>query len=1095
MILWTLVLVFETTWLPTSADVTNSTLVALIQSKHQKYCGRYNCITGNKTAEFSDDLPGRPYRFKTKSCPPCYECSCRWDCVIFGDCCPDLHIGPPLYSFQCLGVPFKTDYLVKYFVVTDCSPESENYSRDLADRCHSSQLDSLGERLVTARVTSAGVDANVTFMNRFCAECKGITSSVPWNILVECNDVPQPKEIASLKDFLSWANRFCWIGFVPPGQFNDQIRKCKVLESEIQSTCDETGYWHTYNTSIAEACSAYYNPLRTGKFRNIFCFLCNGFPEDSLTFPVKCEDFGLSWGIKAFSAILNFEATPEVEAASDRCKEEEYEDTMSNKCRRMLCPSLHQLRGGNCTSFLYSAHGIVFKLKIVLVPLVPLQISPILSNKTLINYMIRRIRDQRNLATLNMTVVSYVYDETKVKGNYEQEKQNDSSLANGIPLDPQDPGAASNNVTSTTQRTSVRSVKGVEVVAYVDVTALVTEPRITTRLISQLMDSLLAIQYEPVGILNEGRIVVFKSIPSIYFSPKAFNISGERLKSVLTDRFLGATSRKPASSIFLEIPSPHLYCPQVEFQENEYKRAPNGSLIIIPDSLHVCEPNYEITDSLKLRVCVDYLRQMWLNNATLSDNTTHYNFSSTDSSTYTMKILTSVCLGISLICLLICFITHCLFAEMRTLPGINLMFLTFSLFVSQTLYLFGAGATDDRVVCTVMGILIHYSWLVTFAWMNVCSFHVFRVFRNVFSALTLNDNKKIIVLEYALFSYIVPGTIVALHILVNYFSLGESSLGYNDDMTICFIKPGFVSIPSFAIPAGLTVLLSTAFFIFTCVVLHKTSKERSMVGIKESVPVFRFFKLASITGLSWLFGFLGAILKKEVLAYMFIILAGGQGLFVFLSFSFSRDICVKYASCLCCARKKKQSLSEIRSTALENISTDHTMRSEIKPPSSATIFQDVRIDSRRKSCPPCYECSCRWDCVIFGDCCPDLHIGPPLYSFQCLGVPFKTDYLVKYFVVTDCSPESENYSRDLADRVSQFSTRFSWRTVEDSLTFPVKCEDFGLSWGIKAFSAILNFEATPEVEAASDRCKEEEYEDTMSVRINAEECCAHHCTN
>ena len=584
---------------------------------------------------------------------------------------------------------------------------------------------------------------------------------------------------------------------------------------------------------------------------------------------------------------------------------------LQNMCRKILCPLLQKLSGENCTRFITSAHGIVFKLTIALIPLEPLVMSPILSN--IRRYLIKRIYDHREILTLNVTVVSYVYEtpQPEVKENCERQNQNGSGKAHGIVVNPSDPESAN---TASHQSTEPPK-QDVEIVAYVKITALVT-PSLTAR-ISDLEEGLLALQDEHL-VISETKCITFNSTPFIYFNPKEYNISNEGLRPVLTDRFNAPIPDLPPTTSFLEIPSPHLECPQIEFQEKEYERAMHDSVFVITDSIYIHEPNYEITESLKLRVCLDHLNQVIT--SALRDEAARSDGTSADTNTYVMQILTSVCLGVSLVCLLLCFLTHSLFAEMRTLPGINLMFLTSSLFVAHGLYLFGAGATDNRVVCVTMAILIHYSWLVAFAWMNVCSFHVFRVFRKLFYVLTFND-KKMILLRYMAFSYIVPAILIVLYILVHYFALEESSVGYSYEMSICFIKPGLLSIPFFALPAGLTVCFSTALFVYTSIILHKSSKERSALGINESVSIFRFFKLASMTGLSWLFGFLGAILKINVLAYIFIILAGGQGLFIFLSFSFSRQIWNKYVSCLCCARKRKEQLSEnIVSTVLENLS-------------------------------------------------------------------------------------------------------------------------------------------------------------------------------
>ena len=324
MILWTLVIIFEIRWLHASNDAVSNDVVTLIQFTHRKYCGEHNCTSVNNISEFSDSFSTFP--FKDPFCPPCHKCSCRYDCVIFGECCPDLYIGPPLYPFRCVGLPFMKNVIEKYFVVTDCSPTSKNYSRALAEKCHSFQLHRRRDRLVSPVVSSAGTETQVTFSNRFCAECHGISNAVPWKVVVQCEVFPKPNDMADFEGFTSWAANNCWVGFVVP---NNSIRKCMVLDTEIRSACNETGDWNPYNATIAKACSSYYNPMIREKFRNIFCFLCNGFPEDILQDQVQCpETPRLGWTIRPFSAILDFDTMPEF-ALSNQCKEAEYEDKIS----------------------------------------------------------------------------------------------------------------------------------------------------------------------------------------------------------------------------------------------------------------------------------------------------------------------------------------------------------------------------------------------------------------------------------------------------------------------------------------------------------------------------------------------------------------------------------------------------------------------------------------------------------------------------------------------------------------------------------------------------------------------------------------------
>jgi hypothetical protein len=49
-----------------------------------------------------------------------------------------------------------------------------------------------------------------------------------------------------------------------------------------------------------------------------------------------------------------------------------------------------------------------------------------------------------------------------------------------------------------------------------------------------------------------------------------------------------------------------------------------------------------------------------------------------------------------------------------------------------------------------------------------------------------------------------------------------------------------------------------------------------------------YFRLLLLTGITWMFGFLNEYFKSDVLDYCFIVLIGGQGIFLFAAFHAGR---------------------------------------------------------------------------------------------------------------------------------------------------------------------------------------------------------------
>ncbi len=254
----------------------------------------------------------------------------------------------------------------------------------------------------------------------------------------------------------------------------------------------------------------------------------------------------------------------------------------------------------------------------------------------------------------------------------------------------------------------------------------------------------------------------------------------------------------------------------------------------------------------------------------------------------TGKIMTGICLSCSLLFLLLTLLVYTFLKALHTVPGLNLILLTSSLFVAQVVYLFGAGTVATPTICTVIGVVIHYFWLVSFAWMNICCVHMYRVFTNLFSALDFADDKICVMLKYSAFAYGIPGLIVGTTLLTTFIMSDYKSIAYGGEY-LCFVAHGLVSILSFGIPAGLTVLTNSALLLITTVYVRRTANV-NYVGKTEASDISKFFKLSTITGVSWLFGFLGYFLQRVELMYVFTVLTAGQGVFIFLAFVASRRI-------------------------------------------------------------------------------------------------------------------------------------------------------------------------------------------------------------
>jgi hypothetical protein len=246
-----------------------------------------------------------------------------------------------------------------------------------------------------------------------------------------------------------------------------------------------------------------------------------------------------------------------------------------------------------------------------------------------------------------------------------------------------------------------------------------------------------------------------------------------------------------------------------------------------------------------------------------------------------LRIVTLICTGISLICLILTFITYSLFKALRTLPGMNMMSLVFSLFCAQLLFIFSDNA-DDHIACQVVGILLHYFWLCACCCLLVCCFHMFKVFdarKIVRSGINFASNTF---LRYLLFSYLLPLAIVGTNVSVMFGV--TKTLGYGQQ--ICFVENLISNIVSFIVPLILTCSCNCFFFFKTVRGIIASSKIRED-KVKEAKT---FAKLFSITGLVWIVQIVNAFVGWTVLSYIATILVCLQGCFIFFSFCCSRRV-------------------------------------------------------------------------------------------------------------------------------------------------------------------------------------------------------------
>ena len=283
------------------------------------------------------------------------------------------------------------------------------------------------------------------------------------------------------------------------------------------------------------------------------------------------------------------------------------------------------------------------------------------------------------------------------------------------------------------------------------------------------------------------------------------------------------------------------------------------------------------------------------------------------------ELVSFICICFSLVSLLVTMATYILYRELQSQPGINNVILCASLFLAQSVYQFGTGHRSlSHWACTIVGAISHFLWLCVAFAMNVCSVHMFTIFKK---NIQLSSNVDwILTIKYSL--YIVCGSLffVCVSLVGSFLSTNGEDSGYGG--IICYLSSYVMHLATFIGP--LAVIITSNVFLFGYVVFKlakinkfsnsKFNMERNYFGV--------YVRLSTLTGLTWLVGFLQLFLESDILKYCFIVLNASQGVFIMAAFIINKRV---YSLCL---KDKCNCYSENMHTSIKTSKTDDQMKDD-----------------------------------------------------------------------------------------------------------------------------------------------------------------------
>lgn len=383
---------------------------------------------------------------------------------------------------------------------------------------------------------------------------------------------------------------------------------------------------------------------------------------------------------------------------------------------------------------------------------------------------------------------------------------------------------------------------------------------------SNLDEKLISLQNSYFMVRYDGKNYTFKLFKSVEALTAENFISTQRLFTTKKPKqcFLRRIMQTKDSFEYFYV-NKLLVCKQIEFETTEFNKR-SSKIIVLSTKIELDYDEYAIMSSGKARICLETFRKMLTENKHEGRNV--------------WEIIEVTCACTSLVCLVLTFTTYCVFPTLRTLPGKINVCLVFAMFHGHALFQFISYGSRSQVACMIIGMLVHYFWLVIFGCLNVCSFHMYLAFKSK-TVVVFSEVKRLCM--YIAYSYGVPAIIVSSNVLFTYIYSDKKNFGYVGD--ICFLNHQLSFVFSFIVPITVVCCTNLCFFTATVIQIAKRPKLENEGQIKlNRMNTAIYLKLFSVTGICWLLQIIDTFLPMSTFSKIISIVNDLPGLFIFWSF-------------------------------------------------------------------------------------------------------------------------------------------------------------------------------------------------------------------
>lgn len=315
-------------------------------------------------------------------------------------------------------------------------------------------------------------------------------------------------------------------------------------------------------------------------------------------------------------------------------------------------------------------------------------------------------------------------------------------------------------------------------------------------------------------------------------------------------------------------------CPKVNIETADARLELSNFTLCLTDNQN-CIPSRYFKQSLnnqKFQVCLDWYRFSLTTQAlsnTIDDSVEKY--------------LSLACLSLSSCGAVLTILSFVSKKSRITSSGTKIVILSVLMILANTVYTFSKYFLWSKELCVTVGMLVHFLWLSVLFWMSLSTFQIFQTFTTLRVARFGKNARVLFLLLPNTFLSILP---VGINVILSYSSSQGENLGYS--LSTCYIAESSMVLYTFALPVGIAVCLNMFMFLVTVSRIQEKDEVRKSTDRKN---IGAFFRLSTLTGVSWLFGFLALLTDLHLFSVLHTLFTAGQGVFLYLAFGLTFRCC------------------------------------------------------------------------------------------------------------------------------------------------------------------------------------------------------------